>query len=85
MIVGNLKYITGQNGHVNEVILPIAVYNKMIETLEDNKLLDSKEKGNSGTKHQNGSWLGCLADKTQIHGDITAPVIDENQWEVLSH
>ncbi len=76
MIEGNLKYITGQDGHVNEVILPIAVYNKMVETLEAGELLDSKEKGNPGTTHQNGSWLGCLSDKTQIHGDITAPVID---------
>ena len=85
MIEGNLKYITGQDGHVNEVILPIAIFNKMVEALEDTELFESEEKGDPGTAHRNGSWLGCLADKTQIHGDIIAPVVDESQWEVLSH
>jgi DNA-damage-inducible protein J len=30
------------------------------------------------------SWLGCLEDCTEIHGDIVSPVMDENQWEALS-
>ena len=85
MIEGNFKYVAGQDGHVNEVILPIAIFKKMFESLEDKELLVPEVKGYTGTKHQNGTWLGCLADKTKIHGDITAPVIDENQWEVLSH
>ncbi len=39
MIEGSLKYITGQDGHINEVILPIAMFKKMVESLEDKKLL----------------------------------------------
>jgi DNA-damage-inducible protein J len=34
--------------------------------------------------NQNTSWLGCLEDCTEIHGDIISPVMDENQWEVLA-
>ena len=30
------------------------------------------------------SWLGCLEDCTEIHGDIVSPVMDENQWEALA-
>lgn len=39
MIEGNIKYISGQDGHVNEVILPIAIFKKMVEELEDKELL----------------------------------------------
>lgn len=39
MIEGNLKYITGPDGHVNEVILPIAMFKKILEDLEDKELL----------------------------------------------
>ena len=30
------------------------------------------------------SWLGCLEDCTEIHGDIVSPVMDESAWEVLA-
>ena len=39
MIEGNLKYITGQDGIINEVILPVAMFKKMLEELEDKELL----------------------------------------------
>jgi hypothetical protein len=31
-----------------------------------------------------GGIDGCLKDYTEIHGDINSPVMEENQWEVLS-
>lgn len=96
MIEGSLKYIAGQDGHINEVILPIAIFKKMVEELKDKELLrmmkkaekrwgdyvsedESYDMPESREKHQKSSWLGCLSDKTQIHGDIISPVIDENQ------
>jgi hypothetical protein len=39
MIEGNIKYITGQDGIVDEVILPVAMFKKMVEQLEDKELL----------------------------------------------
>lgn len=30
------------------------------------------------------SWLGCMKKEGEIVGDIISPVIDENEWEVLS-
>ncbi|NIM16212.1 MAG: type II toxin-antitoxin system RelB/DinJ family antitoxin [Candidatus Aminicenantes bacterium] len=33
---------------------------------------------------EDDSWLGCLEDCTEIHGDIVSPVMDENQWEALA-
>lgn len=30
------------------------------------------------------SWLGCLADKTDILGDIIEPAVDAAQWEALA-
>jgi hypothetical protein len=39
---------------------------------------------NTGKKSKNSSWLGCLKEYTEINGDIISPVMDENQWEVLS-
>jgi hypothetical protein len=45
-------------------------------------IIDSTSK--TGKKSKNISWLGCLKDYTDIHGDIISPVMDENQWEVLS-
>jgi hypothetical protein len=35
-------------------------------------------------RNKKKSWLGCLKDCTEIHGDIISPVMEENQWEVLS-
>ena len=26
-------------------------------------------------------WMGSLADRMEIHGDIIAPVIEETDWE----
>lgn len=42
----------------------------------------SKKTNNKSIKDD--SWLGCLKDCTEIHGDIVSPVMDENQWEVFS-
>jgi hypothetical protein len=39
MIEGNIKYITGRDGTIDEVILPIAMFKTMIEELEDKELL----------------------------------------------
>jgi hypothetical protein len=38
----------------------------------------------SDKKNKKKSWLGCLKGYTEIHGDIISPVMEENQWEVLS-
>lgn len=45
-------------------------------------IIDSNSK--PGKKSKNTSWLGCLKDYTEIHGDIISPVMDENQWEALA-
>ncbi|MBI1929446.1 type II toxin-antitoxin system Phd/YefM family antitoxin [Candidatus Poribacteria bacterium] len=29
------------------------------------------------------SWLGCMASTGKIVGDITSPILDEWEWEVL--
>jgi antitoxin (DNA-binding transcriptional repressor) of toxin-antitoxin stability system len=29
------------------------------------------------------SWLGCMASTGKIVGDITSPVVEEREWEVL--
>jgi len=39
MIEGNVKYITGLDGHIDEVILPIATFKRMVDELEDKELL----------------------------------------------
>ena len=39
MIEKNIKYITNQDGKINEVILPITLFEKMIKELEDKELL----------------------------------------------
>jgi len=39
MIENNIRYISGQDGHVREVILPINMFKKMVEDLEDKELL----------------------------------------------
>jgi hypothetical protein len=52
------------------------------------KMKQGKNVGNKNYKppkdNQGTSWLGCLEDCTEIRGDIVSPVMDENQWEVLS-
>lgn len=30
------------------------------------------------------SWLGCMRNEGKIIGDIISPVINENEWDVLS-
>lgn len=35
----NIKYITNQEGKIDEVILPITLFEKMVEDLEDKELL----------------------------------------------
>ena len=46
---------------------------------------DIGNKRNKALKDNKGaSWLGCLEDCTEIRVDIVSPVMDENQWEVLS-
>jgi prevent-host-death family protein len=32
---------------------------------------------------ERADWLGSLADKTEILGDIISPVIEETDWEAL--
>ena len=39
MIQDNIRYVTGRNGAVDEVIIPIAVFRTMVEELEDKNLL----------------------------------------------
>lgn len=35
----NIKYISGSDGKVREVILPISMFREMVETIEDKNLL----------------------------------------------
>lgn len=30
------------------------------------------------------SWLGCMRNEGKIIGDIMSPMMNENEWEVLS-
>lgn len=66
----------------------IALFYKMVK--RENGLpfeieISNDNKGNkSSGEEETGSWLGCLEDCTEIHGDIVSPVMDENQWEVLA-
>ena len=30
------------------------------------------------------SWLGCFAATVKIHGDLTGPVLAEEEWKVLN-
>ena len=30
------------------------------------------------------SWLGCMRNEGKIIGDIVSPVMNENEWDVLS-
>ncbi len=39
MIEGNVRYISTRDGGVSDVILPIALYKRIIEELEDKELL----------------------------------------------
>lgn len=32
---------------------------------------------------EHGDWLGSLADRVEIRGDIVSPVIEETDWEAL--
>ena len=34
-----IRYIAGQDGHVKDVIVPIGIFKKMLEELEDKELL----------------------------------------------
>lgn len=35
----DIRYISGQDGHVKDVIVPIDMFKKMVEELEDKELL----------------------------------------------
>ena len=50
----------------------------------ESEMSNRKTKNKPSEDDQNTSWLGCLEDCTEIHGDIISPVMDENQWEVLA-
>jgi uncharacterized protein YeeX (DUF496 family) len=64
-----------------------ASYNEIIKTINNlkfseklrllnhlQKIIDSNDK--TVKKNKNISWLGCLEDYTEIHGDIISPVMD---------
>ncbi len=40
MISNNIKYVSGRDGQVREVILPIDIFHKMVEELENKELLN---------------------------------------------
>jgi predicted RNase H-like HicB family nuclease len=43
----------------------------------DDALFDEAKK----SLFKDDSWLGCLEDCTEIHGDIVSTVMDESQWD----
>jgi hypothetical protein len=54
---------------------------------EQLKLLEDIKKiiaFNNKKKRIDNSWIGALSGKTKILGDIVAPVVEEEEWEVLS-
>jgi hypothetical protein len=56
-------------------------YCQQLKLLEDIKRIigySNKKKKTTNT------WIGALSGKTKILGDIVAPVIGEDEWEVLS-
>ncbi len=72
-------------------------YNQIIQSIDNlkysdkkrlynhlKKVIDSDHKTKSSKNGKSISWLGCLADQTEIRGDIIAPVIEETEWKVLS-
>ncbi len=70
-------------------------YNQIVQSINKLKYPDKKRLFNhlkeiivsnskTGKKSKKISWLGCLKDYTEIHGDIISPVMDENQWEALA-
>ena len=48
------------------------------------RIVNSTKKTGQGSDSKNASWLGCLSEQTKIRGDITTPVLEEKEWEVLS-
>lgn len=51
MLDRNIKYISGSDGKVREVILPISMYRKMIETIEDKNLLSMMKEVEANSPH----------------------------------
>lgn len=48
------------------------------------RIVNPGKKTGQGSNGKDTSWLGCLSEQTEILGDISAPVIEEKEWEVLS-
>ena len=53
--------------------------NRLIETEKERKGREIINERNDGP-----TWLGCMSEVTEIKGDITLPVIEENEWEALA-
>ena len=63
----------------------VTLFYKMVK--RENGLPFKTEIPDQKTKNKQtaeNSWLGCLENFTEIHGDIVSPVMDENQWDVLA-
>jgi hypothetical protein len=78
-------------------MLTSAEYNQIIQTINKLEYSEKRQlfeyikemvKARPKSKHktiEGSPWLGSLTGKTNIIGDITSPVMDEMEWEVLSH
>jgi len=47
----NIKYISGSDGKVREVILPISMFREMVETIEDKNLLNMMKEVEAKSPH----------------------------------
>jgi len=51
MLERNIKYISGSDGKVREVILPISLFREMVETIEDKNLLNMMKEVEAKSPH----------------------------------
>lgn len=71
MIQSNIKYISGADGKVNEVILPLTVFKEMVETIEDKELLRLMKEVEAGSpsylsEEESFDLLNDLIDQSEI-------------------
>jgi hypothetical protein len=71
-----------------EIICRLSYTQKMRLLSDINRLIEAErertERESPGEKNEGPSWLGCMSEVTEIKGNITAPVLEENEWEALA-
>jgi hypothetical protein len=70
MIEENIRYIYGKNGNVDEVVLPIGTFRRMVEELEDKELLRMMSEVENNSPH-------CLSEAESF--DLLDQLIDKSE------